>query len=133
MRSIVVLVAVAACGRIGFDTAGDGGSGGGDAAGDAGTPGPRLACGETTAAAAARISGTALEAVVTPRRLAAFWLGAGGGLFGTTWTAAADGTLRIEKDAVSLAPGPFSQLWDDRALAVWTAASGAVQLTRLCP
>lgn len=117
MRSIWVLVAVAACGRIGFDAtaAGDARGAGDDAAADAAadaqmTPGPGLACRETKTAGSARILATALEAVVTPRGLAVLWLG-GGDLRGTTWSAAPDGSVTLLQDGVLIAPGPFSQLW----------------------
>lgn len=114
MRSVLLLVAVAACGRIGFDaaTVGDAGR---DAAADAGgdapmPPGPVLACRETVTAGSARILATALEAVVTPRGLAVLWLG-GGDLLGTTWSAAPDGSVTLLKDGVLIARGPFIQLW----------------------
>jgi hypothetical protein len=120
VRSILVLVAAAACGRIGFEATS--GRGGDDAATDGGAtddaagdgpqamPGPGLACSETVTASAARIGGVALEAVVTPRGLAAFWIGVGGALFATTWTAAS-GTPTVVQDGAMLAPGPFTQLW----------------------
>jgi hypothetical protein len=104
VASAAVAVTVAtACGRIGFDPA----AGGGDAHGDG--MGPELACGETRSAGAATLAGSAFEAVVTARGLAAFWIDAGGVLRGTTWSIDERGGI-ASQEPVEIAAGPFTQL-----------------------
>src|SRR5829696_3400364 len=98
---LLLVVVASACGRLGFDAAahgGDAGPGDGAPGGDAAVP-PALACGETKSAGAAAITGSGLEAVVTPRGLAAFWLDTGGALYGVTWQTDAGGGV-IAQDPV---------------------------------
>jgi hypothetical protein len=109
--ALALLVVAAACGRLGFDPAAREGDAHppGDASGDAAPP-PELACNETRSAGAAPITGSALEAVVTARGLAAVWLDSGGALRGSTWTTDENGGP-VPQAPVDIAPGPFSKLW----------------------
>ncbi|TMQ10160.1 MAG: hypothetical protein E6J90_27560 [Deltaproteobacteria bacterium] len=68
MRGALVPVVAAGGGRIGFGAPGT----------DAGAPGegapPPIACGDTISPGGAPITGSTLQAVVTPRGLSALWL-----------------------------------------------------------
>ncbi len=137
MRWAFVLVAAAAgCGRLGFDAVAqsDGASVLADATDAMSPQAIALACNETKVANAAAIGGTALQAVVTTRGLAALWLDPGGALRGTTWKAAPGGVAVVE-DAVAIAPGPFSNVWvaanrDEILVVTENGSSRAARLLR---
>lgn len=108
VATAAVVTAATACGRLGFEPAAGGGDG--RPPGDATVaPAPELACGETRSAGDATIEGSAFEAVVTARGLAAFWIDAGGVLRGTTWSASPSGGI-ASHEPVKIALGPFTQL-----------------------
>lgn len=100
MRLSLLLAASVGCGRVGFDAT---------VPPDAAAP-LTLACGETVIAAASPIEGRELKVVATKHQLIALWLDAAGALFGTTWMASPDGVV-VVRDAVAIAPGPYTQLW----------------------
>jgi hypothetical protein len=132
-RAVVIFVAAAACGRIGFDRSPSGDAGPFDDAdppGDGG-PTPPLLCGETfTNTAGALSSSGPLTAAVVGRHLVALWIDGGGALRGTTWTAAPSG-VTVAQDGVAIAPAPIAgPMWattnGDTMLVVTTEASQAV-------
>jgi hypothetical protein len=122
-RAVVIFVAAAACGRIGFDRSPSGDAGsfdGADPPGDGG-PTPPLLCGETFTNTAGALSGSGpLTAAVIGRHLVALWVDGGGALRGTTWTAATAGVM-VAQDGVAIAPGPV-------AGPIWATTNGDTML-----
>lgn len=129
----MILVAAAACGRIGFDRSPSGDPGPSEDAsppGDGG-PLPALMCGETVTGTAGALSGSGpLTAAVIGRHLVALWIDGGGALRGTTWTAAPTGVM-VAQDGVAIAPAPIAgPMWattnGDTLLVATTEASQTV-------
>lgn len=114
---VVILVAVAGCGRVGFDAlrpaAGDAGP---DAASTDGAPAPPLMCDQTVISPGTLSGPGPLAVAVVGDRLAALWIDADDALRGTTWTAAPDG-VAVASDGVLLASGPLVG-------PVWAAGNG---------
>lgn len=131
-RAVVIFIAAAACGRIGFDGVPSGDAGPFDDANLSGDGGPpALMCEETVTGTAGALSGSGpLTAAVVGRHLVALWIDGGGALRGTTWTAAPAGVM-LAQDGVAIAPGPVAgPMWattnGDTMLVATTETSQAV-------